>query len=190
MVAVCLSGRDVELTRLTSLASGFRRHYRTVTVARRVPDAEPTKNNENLVRLNITRQCMSTPYQVCPLRGVTLSMWQSEGISRYAGISQNAYMVLCGLLGMSQWSVLNTNPLLRPYDLIHPRNANCLFAQPGGIENFALLLENPQICGGCVDFYHCLGADGEVIALQDTLAGLRRAQQDTNRALGPGSDID
>ena len=183
MVELCLSGRDVEFTSLTSLASGFRRHYPTVTVARRAPNAKPTKTNGRWVRLNITRQCMSAPYKVCPLRGVTLSMWQSEGISRYAGISQNAYLVLCGLLGISQWSVLNANPLFRPYDLIHPPDSNCLFVQPGGIENFALLLEDPQICAGCVDFYHCLGADGEVIALLDTLAGLRRARQDRNRVL-------
>ena len=189
MVEVCLSGRDIELTSLTALASGFRRHYRTVTVTRRALSTKPTRNNENRVRLDITPQCMPAPYKVCPLRGVTLSTWQSEGISRYAGISQNAYMVLCGLLGISQWSVLNTNPLLRPYDFGHPPDSNCLFVQPHGIENFALLLEDPQICRGCVDFYHCLGADAEIVALLDALARLRRAPRDTNRTLRPASDI-
>ena len=189
MLEVCLSGEDIELTSLTALASGFRRHYRRVSVAGPGRSAKRTKNSENRVRLDITRQCMSAPYKVCPLRGVTLSMWQSEGISRYAGISQNAYMVLCGLLGLSQWSVLNANPLLRPYDFGHPPDSNCLFVQPHGIENFALLLEDPQICRGCVDFYHCLGADLEVVALLDALARLRRVPQDTNRILGRGSDI-
>ncbi len=188
MLELCLSGRDVELTSLTSLATGFRRHFPSVTVAHWAPGEKRTKSTENRVRLNITRQCMSTPYKVCPRRGITLSMWLSEGISRYAGISQNAYIVLCGLLGMSQWSVLNSNPLLRPYDFIHPPASDCLFVRPRGIEDFALLLEDPQICGGCVDFYHCLGADAEIIALLDALAGLRRAQRETDRALGPGSD--
>ena len=107
-------------------------------------------------------------------RGVTLSMWQSEGICEYAGISQSAYLTLCGLLGISQWSALNSNPLLRPEDLLHPPEANCLFATQRGIEYFALLLEDPRVCPGCVDFYHCLGADSEVVVLLDALGTLRR----------------
>ena len=114
---------------------------------------------------------------------------KARASARYAGISQSAYLILCGLLGISQWSVLNLNPLLRPEDLMHPQASNCLFVRPDGIQNFALLLEEPRVCRGCVDFYHCLGADSEVIALLDILAVLDRASDDSNRALGPRSDL-
>lgn len=188
MVELRLSSSDVDVASLTAIAKGFRRYFPSVAVASKEYYPTPEKNNKNGLNLNITRQIMPAPYTVCKRRGVTLSMWQSEGICRYAGISQNAYLILCGLLGMSQWSVLNLNPLLRLEDLMHPKESKCLFVRPDGIQGFALFLEEPRVCRGCVDFYHCLGADREVIALLDTLAAIDRASDDSNRALGP-SDL-
>lgn len=189
MVEVRLSSSDVDAASLTAVAKGLRRYFPSVALANNEYHSTPERIDKNSIRLNITRQFMTAPYKVSTRLGVTLSMWQSEGICRYAGISQNAYLILCALLGISQWSVLNSNPLLRLEDLMHPQASNCLFVRPDGIQNFALFLEKPRVCRGCVDFYHCLGADREVIALLDTLATLDRASDDSNRALGPRSDL-
>ncbi len=185
MVELRLSSSDVDVASLTAVAKGLGRYFPSVAVANNEYHSTPEKINKNSIRLNITRQIMTAPYTVCTRRGVTLSMWQSEGISRYAGISQNTYLVLCGLLGISQWSVLNSNPLMRPEDLMHPQASRCLFVRPDGIQNFALFLEEPRVCQGCVDFYHCLGADSEVTALLDALAAIERAPDNSRRALGP-----
>lgn len=189
MVEVRLSSSDVDVASLAAIAKGFRKYFPSVAVADKEDHRSQEKTIKNVTRLNITRQIMAAPYTVCTQRGVTLSMWQSEGISRYAGISQNAYLTLCGLLGISQWSALNANPLLRPEDLMHPQASKCLFVRPDGIQSFALFLEEPRICRGCVDFYHCLGADTELTALLDALAAIDRASSDSNSFLRPKSGL-
>ena len=174
MVEVRLSAFDADLADLEIVAKEFERYFPSVAIYEATPGMELVPAHERSLHLRITRSQMSAPYRVSAERGVTLSLWQSTGICRYAGISRSTYLTLCGLLGISQWSALDSNPLLRPEDLLHPPKANCLFATPGDIESFALLLEDPWICPGCVDFYHCLGADREVVALLDALGKLRR----------------
>lgn len=173
MVEVQLSAFDSKLTDLGKVAEEFKRYLPSVAISEVQRGANSLRAHGTPLHLKITHQHMPAPYEVSIERGVTLSMWQSEGICGYAGISQSDYLTLCGLLGISQWSALNLNPLLRPEDLLHPPEANCLFATQRGIEYFALLLEDPCVCPGCVDFYHCLGADGEVVALLDVVETLR-----------------
>ena len=98
-------------------------------------------------------------------RGVAVSLWQSQGISLYTGIDVDSYLLLCSILGLTQWRALSLNPLLREEDFIHEWPSECIFAKPESKAEFALLLENPVLCQGCTDFYHCLGVDLELQAL-------------------------
>ena len=116
---------------------------------------------------------MPAPFTVSQDEGVTVSMWQSKGICHYARIAESSYAALCSLLGLSQWHVLNANPLLKLEDLIHPPSQHCLFVKPDPFHDYALILEDPFVCRGCMDFYHCLGADTELLAVIDTLSSIR-----------------
>lgn len=106
-------------------------------------------------------------------KGVAISTWQSEGICLYAGIEVDAYLVLCGLLGLTQWRALDLNPLLRIDDFIHEADINCLFTRRKLKQDYALLLEDPTLCRGCHDFYRCLGTDPELLAIQHAIDFMR-----------------
>ncbi len=106
-------------------------------------------------------------------RGVAVSTWQSEGLCLYARIEVDAYLVLCGLLGLIQWRALDLNPLLRIDDFIHEADVNCLFTTRKVKQDYALLLEDPTLCRGCHDFYRCLGTDPELLAIQHTIDAMR-----------------
>ncbi len=127
------------------------------------------------VRLLLTDRRLPEPFRVYPDRGVVVSMWDSERVCKYTGISLEKYLLVASLLGLMQWRVLKRNPLLRLDDLHHPQNVRCVFANPQNVQEFALLLDPPVICPGCVDFYHCLGADSELIALRQAIAESGRA---------------
>jgi hypothetical protein len=102
-------------------------------------------------------------------RGVLLSTFQIEGLCRYAGLNAGSYLLLCTLLGATQWRALLLNPMLVAEDFRHGPPCNCLFAEQHNKQEFALLLESPQICSGCVDFYRCLGAEREIEMLLNYL---------------------
>ncbi len=173
MVEVQTSDFDAIRTDWGTVAQQFKRYLPSMAFSKRARGEISFRGHKSPMYLQVTRNHMETPYKVSTERGVTLSMWQCEGICAYAGISQSAYLTLLGLLGISQWSALKSNPLLEPEDLIHPAGAKCLFATQEGIENFALQLEDPSVCPGCIDFYHCRGADIEVIALREAIGTLQ-----------------
>ena len=101
--------------------------------------------------------------------GVRITTRHAKEISRYADIPEELYLLLCSLLGLTQWRALQENPDLEPEDFLHRTDGNCLFARRGDGKLFPCLLERPHICGGCLSFYHALGADSELLALQETL---------------------
>jgi hypothetical protein len=132
------------------------------------PDTQCERHN--CLRLHLTNRCLPEPYRVYPEQGVVVSTWESSSICRYTGIAVDNYLLIASLLALSQWHVLRRNPLIRIEDLNHPANVRCVFARHHSVQEFALLLDPPIICPGCVDFYHCLGADCELIALRRVIA--------------------
>ncbi len=123
----------------------------------------------HLPRLHLTSERLPEPFRVWPDRGVVVSTWDSEAICAYTGIRLDRYVLIASLLALSQWRVLRRNPLLWLDDLRHPPGVRCVFTEPPSVQDFALLLDPPVICPGCVDFYHCLGADSELIALREVI---------------------
>ncbi|MCL4694412.1 MAG: hypothetical protein KJ060_18120 [Candidatus Hydrogenedentes bacterium] len=117
-------------------------------------------------RLFITDDRDPRLFRIDSDRGVLVSTYESDGICRYAGMGRNDYFRLCALLGKIQWTVLQLNPLLVEEDFSHVSPSPCLYAPRPFKQDFALALENPQICPGCLDFYRCLGAETEILALR------------------------
>jgi len=108
--------------------------------------------------------------------GVAVSAWQSEGIAQYAGMDRVSYFLLCGALGLLQYRTLALNPLLRPDDFLHASKDGCLFSTGCPKQEYALMMEHPHICAGCVQFFDCLGCEPEVGALLDVLDFVRNGQ--------------
>lgn len=101
--------------------------------------------------------------------GVVVSILESEGIARYLGLPRGAYLLLCSVLGLTQWRALALNPLLEPEDFAHDDPPHCVFATQPTLQHYALSFEKRFICPACRDFFRCLGAEGEILALQDLL---------------------
>jgi len=112
---------------------------------------------------------MCTLFLAEPLNGVTISSKDAEGISRHAGLSVCEYLSLAALLGLVVWRALRDNPDLRFEDLLHESPENCLFATQPAICEYALLLEQPYICGGCIAFFRCLGVETEMLLLREAI---------------------
>ena len=119
--------------------------------------------------LHFTSARLAEPIVVDADRGVAVSTWGIEGVCTYAGIDEDTYLLVCSLVGMGHWRVLDQNPLLRIEDLRHPAGVHCVFTEARQVNDFALLLDSPAICRGCADFYHCLGADAELLALREVI---------------------
>lgn len=66
---------------------------------------------------------------------------------------------------------LALNPLLIPEDMHHAEPQSCLYARCQRHER-ELALESPSVCDGCIAFYHCLGADHEIIEIRAMLGSL------------------
>ncbi len=124
-------------------------------------------------RLTITGDRRPALFNVDRARGVSVSMYQCEGLCQYAKLDRNAYFRLCALLGKIQWRALVLNPLLVEEDLTHESPSRCLFAPQTYKQDCALVLENPFVCSGCVEFYRCLGAEREMAALHSLLDEIR-----------------
>ncbi len=170
MIDVCLTASTHDIIKLSSIVKRLQQHLDL----RPLPESAAP---HAAARLHITDRRLRGPYGVDPDEGVSVSTWDSRGICRYAGIDERTYLLLCSLVGLSQWRVLATNELLRPDDLRHPPGVRCLFATPEMLQDYALILEEPRVCGGCVHFYHSLGADPELISLQEVVAEVRDLQR-------------
>ena len=77
--------------------------------------------------------------------------------------------------GLTQWRTL-MNETLVVEDFAHTDPRECLFVQRPCKSDYALALERPSICPGCFEFYHCLGADAEIVALAEMLKSLQNAR--------------
>jgi len=112
---------------------------------------------------------MPRPFLVDRRQGVVVTTWQGEGLCSYARLELEEYLLLCALQGLTQWRALQLNPLLIEEDLNHHVPPLCLFAVPPTTQEYALLLEEPQICRGCLQFYCCLGAEEEIRVVQQVI---------------------
>lgn len=134
-----------------------------------VPDTQ-----EAVCRVAITQDTEPFLFAADRLQGIRVSLYQSEGICAYAQMDRDTYIALCTLLGQAQWRVLTLNPLLVEEDLGHWTPSRCLFAPQPYKQDYALTLESPHVCKGCVEFYQCLGAENEILVIQACIAGLQR----------------
>ncbi len=174
MIEACLTATDIDFVRLVEIARGLERHIRLVPTQQR-----PASVERKPVRLHFTAGRLPEPIVVDADRGVEVSTWDVEGACRYAGIDEQTYLLICSLVGIAHWRVLDSNPLLRPEDLRHPPGVHCVYTDARQVADFALLLDSPEVCQGCADFYHCLGADTELLALRDVLRDLNAARTKT-----------
>ncbi len=118
------------------------------------------------VHIEIVSDRGSELFMLAPDKGVHVSDWQSQGICLYSGIEPEVYLLLYSMLGLIQWWALEPNPHLIPEDFFHPAGPNSLLARQEYKQDYALILESPSVCSGCLEFYRCLGAELEVHALQ------------------------
>ena len=158
-----------------ALAHGTQRRFRFVKAERGHRRESRAQRDLDSVVLYMTDAPTETLFHARVATGVAVSTWQSAGICSYAGLSVNSFVLLCTLLGLTEWRALVLNPLLRPEDMIHEISSRCLYTRLETKQDYALLFEDPRICRGCNDFYHCLGADEELVALQTSLRHVRRA---------------
>ncbi len=166
MIDVSFSASSAGIPHLDDIARGLERHLRFA----------PRHSGADAACLHLTSRRLPGPFVVNPQRGVVVSTWESGGVCGYTGIGLDDYLLIASLLALTQWRVLRGNPLLRIEDLRHPPEVHCLFAGPHSVQDFALLLDPPIACGGCADFYHCLGADSELIALRQVIANVLASQ--------------
>jgi len=117
----------------------------------------------------ITDNVDSTLVCVDRSRGIRVSTYQREGICTYTGLDNGTFLLLCSILGTTQWRTLSLNPLLVAEDFNHGPACRCLFSHQACKEDFALVLENPEVCPSCLAFYRCLGAEREVDTLTSFL---------------------
>ncbi len=108
-------------------------------------------------------------------RGILISTYQRDGICTYTGLDHGSYLLLCALLGVTQWRTLALNPLLVAEDFHHGPPCKCLFSHQPCKEDFALLLEDPEVCMSCLEFYRCLGVERDVDALTGYIRSFRTA---------------
>ncbi|MBX7258905.1 MAG: hypothetical protein K1Y02_21255 [Candidatus Hydrogenedentes bacterium] len=105
---------------------------------------------------------------------VTVYADQAEGLCSYANLEPDVFLLLGAILGIIQWRALILNPLLASQDdLRHAQPSRCLFAEQPTKNEYALVLEDLHICRGCLQFYRCLGGEGDIEALLVLMARLR-----------------
>ena len=137
---------------------------------------EPTRDglsgSESRPCVLLTDEEIVAPFVVSRKGPILISTWQAKPIARYAGIDTTEYWVICAMMGLVQWRTLALNSLLIPEDFIHEPTIECLYGAHDQKSEFGLLLERGGLCRGCRDFYHCLGADRELLALVETADAL------------------
>jgi len=102
--------------------------------------------------------------------GIRVCIDQSEGICGYAGIPRPLYLITTGFLGLLYWRALELNPLLIWEDFkVKEDTPGCLCARRDRLCEYAIALETPTFCRGCLQFFRCLGTEAEVLILQSLL---------------------
>ncbi len=124
------------------------------------------------MRLVIGAFNQSRPFVLTSRSRANISIMDSSGIAFFAGISRVDYLRLCCVLAATQLRAVALNPILEPEDLPCWRKSNCLFSWQNSICEYAHVFEKRHFCPGCIDFYHALGADSELLNLQGLLGAL------------------
>ena len=104
---------------------------------------------------------------------IRVSTGRGAAIAAKTGLRADGVHLLAALLGLVQWRALQSNPLLVAEDFLHAVPPECLYAQIG-LSCSPSAFMRPGICPACADFYACLGAEQELVALQRLLAALRQ----------------
>lgn len=110
------------------------------------------------------------PFSIVDRRAISVCAYQAEGISAYAGMLPADYLLLLGLLGLTQLRAIRESSVIRYEDMLHPVGLTCLYSELDVMGEQALLLEEPTICPGCREFYSMLGARSELQAVDTLLA--------------------
>ncbi|MCX5770027.1 MAG: hypothetical protein NTZ09_07120 [Candidatus Hydrogenedentes bacterium] len=168
MIDVYVSGPAEDVAQLEVLGNKIQGRFRF--------SGEP---KPGAARVQLLRAVRGGLLSVTRAGGVLVSLDQSEGISLYAGIPRSLYMLICVVLGLVYWRVLELNPLLIWEDLFVREDPECLCAARGTVQEYALAFERPWICPACLEFLRCTGAEPETAALQDVLAHATSAQDRT-----------
>ena len=123
------------------------------------------------VILRITDRPIERPFIIQSRRRALISAWKIKGFCFFAGMSQTAYLELACLLALAQLRALSLNPLVEQEDLFCDCFGFCLFTRLETFQEYAFVYEKRTICKGCRDFYHSLGVDSELVAIQSRMPG-------------------
>ena len=139
--------------------------------------AQPTTPYD--IRLKYADDLDDAPWCLRPTENlVVVSSWRCSDLARYAGRTTREYLLLTGMLALTQFRAIALNPALKPVDFIHRCEESCLFVyEPGrALERFLLATDQLRLCRGCAAFYHCLGVDPEWFALNHILHKFHQRQ--------------
>lgn len=165
MIDAYLSGPGEEALQLEALGNKLQERFRFIVQPR--PGAAPVQLRQSLPGLlHVSRH-----------QGVLVSLDQSEGISLYAGIPRQLYVLSCVMLGLLYWRVLVLNPLLVWEDMFVREAPECLCAARATLQEYALAFERPWVCPSCLEFFRCVGVEPETAALQEVLSHLIQTQE-------------
>jgi hypothetical protein len=167
MISVSVIGPSEEAVALAALGNAAQSRFQFVN-----------QGAGDAPHLVITESESFMPFWVGRRKGVFLSTCQSEGIAQYAGLPKEAYLLVWGLLGLMHWRALTLNPELIWEDfLVEEVAPGCLCAHRGSLQEYALAFDNAYICKGCRDFFLCVGAEPETLALQEALERIVRPKK-------------
>lgn len=165
MIDVFVRGPDEETTQLIQLARDVQTWFRF--------SREPTSR---AVPLTLCARPSDMPFSVSRDNGVAVCTYHSEDIAQYAEMGRDLYLLICAMLGLVQWRALSLNELLLWEDFfVHEEPPGCLYARRGALHEYALAFERPYVCAACLEFFRCLGAESETVALLEVLDSLAHA---------------
>lgn len=132
-------------------------------------------NGEGTTRhaVRITEKRDESLFRLLGRYNMAVSIWQLDGISRYAKIGETELLLVAILFGLVQQRCLNNHELIKLPDLLHQDPEACLFTKYSVKSDYAFKLENPYICEGCLDFYACLGLKREIVSLKEVATYIR-----------------
>jgi hypothetical protein len=183
VLRVSVESVDPSGSTIAAIANRIQSWYQFAT---RDPAAAAPENQGggNRPAILLTDEELVAPFEVSRMGPIRVSTWQAENIAMYTKIDAHEYWVLCAMLGLVQWRTLQLNSLMIPEDFIHGPTIHCLYGAHEERSQFSLLLEQGRVCKGCRDFYHCLGADRELLALVETVNTLLHRGKQTTRHKG------
>ena len=176
MIEVYVCGSAEDVAQIQVLGNKIQGRFRFT--AEHTPGAVPVRLRETLRTglISVARPAPADTADGASQGGVFVSVDQSEGISQYARLPRPMYLLICVVLGLVYWRVLELNPLLIWEDLFVREDPECLCAARKTVQEYALAFERPWICPGCLEFFRCTGVEPETAALQEVLSEAASAQ--------------